>query len=299
MKHEISNKISLSSIVKEEIPLLWIVFLCSTWNAIALAQTKPNVYKNRQTSSKQYKGHVVHIPPRQVSPILKTDRTNPLLDFKSFLKEKISNPVLPAIQKEITKIIQSEKQALLKSAKELFNKIPHSALLPYRLYVEEIKLFKPLNPDIVSVRIRLYTYTGGAHGGTQYYSWNYSQKQRKFLSLNDIFPVSDYCAQLVMVGRKPLFQKKPLSECLNPSPSQNITGSEELLNLVIRVQNILFRHKKQGNKYDKYIKGDILRGTQKHFKIWNIHQNEIIIVFPEYQVGPYAAGSFEVFVPLP
>ena len=302
-------------------------------SASASAKTKANtpLSSKRQISSTSQKGYVVNIPPGQALPIPREEKSekNQLIHFKMTKAPWLSQ--YPSIQKEVTKIIQDQKQEILKTAKDLFQEFPKSSLLPYRLYVEELKLFIPkrhdfsatckskhlgplnskseerfkchwYNKDIVSVRMRLYTYTGGAHGGSQYYSWNYNTKSQQFLSLRDMFPISDYCAKLTMVGRKPFFQKQPLPECLKPSINQGeeIKGSEEFLNTIIQTQDILFAFRKQGNEYDRYIKGDILRGTikAKHFKIWNVHEDKIVFLFPEYQVGPYSAGSFEVFVPL-
>ena len=278
-------------------------------------------------------GYVIQIPPGQARPLPKgsLSEQNRLLDFKMVKAPWLSK--YPVLHKKVSQLIQTKKQAILEDARSLSKEFPKSALLPYRLYVEEIKRFSPKDPDIVSLRIKLYTYTGGAHGGTQYHSWNYninqtgfekgaasvifssynkdlkheksnqtSIKSQKFLSLHDLFPISDYCAQLVMVGRKPLFQKKPLKACQPPAnqTTANIIGSESLLNIIIQAQDILFAFRKQGNEYDRHIKGDILRGTikAKHFKIWNVHEDKIVFLFPEYQVGPYSAGSFEVFISL-
>ena len=278
-------------------------------------------------------GYVIQIPPGQARPLLKgsLSEQNRLLDFKMVKAPWLSK--YPVLHKKVSQLIQTKKKAILEDARSLSKAFPKSALLPYRLYVEEIKHFSPKDPDIVSLRIKLYTYTGGAHGGTQYHSWNYNIKSQKFLSLSDLFPISDYCAQLVMVGRKPFFQKKPLKACQHPanqiktninqtgfekgaslgvfssynkdmkpenSNKIGIIGSESLLNTIIQAQDILFAFRKQGNEYDRHIKGDILRGTikAKHFKIWNVHEDKIVFLFPEYQVGPYSAGSFEVFIPL-
>ena len=263
----------------------------------------PNLSAKRKISSKkrQEKGYVIQISPGQAHPLPKfaLSEQNQFMDFKMVKATWLSKYLV--LHKKVTQIIESEKKEVLGEAKLLFQEFPKSALLPYRLYVEELKLFSPVNADIVSVRMRLYTYTGGAHGGSQYYSLNYSLKEKKFLSLQDIFPISNYCAKLIMVGLKSLFQKQPLDRCQKPTPSQKeIVGSEEFLNLIISLRELLWTFRKQGNKYDKYVKQDILRGTseKKHFKIWNLQKGKIVFLFPEYQIGPYSAGSFEVFIPL-
>ena len=248
-------------------------------------------------------GYVINIPLGQAGPLTSKSEVsgqNQLLDFK--MAEAGWLTQYSAIHKEVSQIIQSKKKAILESAQSLFREFPKSALLPYRLYVEELKMFSPADPDIVSVRMKLYTYTGGAHGGSHYYSWNYSLKKQQFLSLRDIFPISDYCAELKAVGLKPLFQKKPLEECFKPVSNLDsaIKGSKEFLNLVVHIRELLFENQKQGDEYDKHRKRDILRGTMKHkhFQIWNLKGRQIQFIFPEYQVGSYSAGAFLLHLPL-
>ena len=167
------------------------------------------------------------------------------------------------IKTSAEQIIQEKRREILAGAESLFQEFPHSALLPYRLYVTEMRRFPCKDPDIVSARMILYEYTGGAHGGNHYYSWNWSRKRKKFLSLSDVL-----------------------------SPSQFELVADQ-------VRKALFESQKLGDGYDKYRKDQIQRGASKKedFKIWNLHENGIRFVFPEYQVASYAAGRFEVFVP--
>ncbi len=217
------------------------------------------------SAQKESKEKVINTPPVSVYPVhqqIEGESGKKLLDLKPVSADWLEH--YPSIKKEVEKIIQTKKQEITKSAEELFNDNPHSNLLPYRLYIKELKLFQPKNKDIVSVRLKIYTYTGGAHGGTFYYSWNWSQKKQKFLSLNEVL------------------------------------SSEQFIQIVKKTRKLLFEKEKQGNKYDKYRKRDIHLGTdeKKDFTIWNLHQDMIIFVFPEYQVASYAAGSFEVHVSL-
>ena len=89
------------------------------------------------------------------------------------------------IQKRVEKIIRENKENTRKDAKALFQEFPSSALFPYKFYIKELKLFKSYDQNIVSVRMITYTYTGGAHGGKNYYSWNWSKTKKKFLSLDE------------------------------------------------------------------------------------------------------------------
>ena len=168
------------------------------------------------------------------------------------------------IQKEVEQIVKKNKEEIQKEAEKLFQEFPQSVLLPYKLHIEELKLFKPHNKDIVSVRMTAYIYTGGAHGGKNYYSWNWNKKKKKFLSLGEIINLKQF----------------------------------ELL--VRQVRQTLFARQKQNDEYDKQRKAHIKRGTSKKedFKIWNLKQKGIVFMFPEYQVASYAAGSFEVYIPL-
>ena len=187
---------------------------------------------------------------------------NKLLDFKytepAWLTEH------PSIKAEVDKIIEEEIIALSKEARALFEEIPSSVLLPYQLHIEELKLFKPADRDITSVRIKAYTYTGGAHGGRHFTSWNWSRKQKKFLSL------------------------------------EKVLTSEQFEKLKEKARQKLFEREKQKDSYDKFRQQHINRGTEniEDFEIWNFHKNGIIIVFPEYQVASYAAGPIEIFIEL-
>ena len=170
------------------------------------------------------------------------------------------------IKNEIQKIIQQLKRDITKDAGDFFKQHPRSGLLPFKLHVQELKLFEPGgNQNMVSVRMQVYTYTGGAHGGTQSYSFNWNKKTKKFLSFNDVFPTQ-----------------------------------KQFDNVVQKTRSILFEKQKQGNDYDRFRWSHIKRGTSKRedFKIWNLHQNTLVVVFPPYQVASYAAGRFEVSIPL-
>ena len=183
-----------------------------------------------------------------------------LLDFKPMQAPWLKQ--YPAIQKEVKKIIDENKTEIAKDAEELFQEFPNTALLPYKFHVEELKKFKPYNQDIVSVRMLTYTYTGGAHGGRNYYSWNWSKTKKKFLSLDEVISLKQFAF------------------------------------IVKQARDILFKQQKQDDEYDKHRKMHIQRGTSKKedFKIWNLDRNGIVFVFPEYQVASYAAGSFEVYI---
>jgi len=103
----------------------------------------------------------------------------------------------------------------------------------------------------------IYSYTGGAHGRKDYYSWNWSKKDKRFLSLDDVIKTKQF------------------------------TYIRE------RSRQILLEKHNQD-------KDSIYSGTSKKedFRIWNFDRTGIVFVFPEYQVAPYSAGSFEVYIPI-
>ena len=214
---------------------------------------------------------VLNTSPRSVAPLKSSSfpsgKKPKFLHFKPLnltkTEEDRLNKQAPAIKLKAERIIREKKQEILKEARSFAQEFPHSVLLPFRLYVTEFKLFHSNKSDILSARMILYQYTGGAHGGSLYYSWNWSKSQQKFLSLGDALSLKDFSS------------------------------------LRVKVREALFESQKQGNEYDKYRKDHIHRGTQKpeDFKIWNFHQDGIRIIFPEYQVASYAGGRFEVFVP--
>ena len=185
-----------------------------------------------------------------------------LFDFKrddiSWLKQ------YPEVQKEVQKVIEEGKRDTQEDAQSLFREFPESNLLPYKFYVEEVKLFSHGRLNIVSIRMTVYYYTGGAHGQRNYYSWNWSKTEKKFTSLDEVI------------------------------------SSDKFEKLVKHTRRILFEKQKQDDEYDKQRKTNIQEGVSQpeDFKIWNFDRDGITFTFPEYQTASYIAGSFEVYIPL-
>ena len=170
----------------------------------------------------------------------------------------------PPIQQEVEKILKKQKEDITKDAEELFQEFPTTALLPYSLYVQELKLFKHNQKGIVSVRLATRIYTGGAHGNYFYYSWNWDRQKNKFISLDEV------------------------------------VSPEQFTNLVKQVRESLIKQRTKKYEYDKEMQVQIERGTseKKDFKVWNFKRDGIEFTFPEYQVASFAEGRFEVFVSL-
>jgi len=170
----------------------------------------------------------------------------------------------PFIQQEVEKIISNKKEEIKKDAEELFREFPTTALLPFKLQIKELKLFKHDKQDIVSIRMAIRAYTGGAHGNKFYYSWNWNKRKKKLVPLNEIITF------------------------------------EQFQTLIKQVRNIIFKRRKKNNEYDQYLPKEIQKGTstEEDFKVWNFERNGIVITFPEYQVASFAEGHFEIFVSL-
>lgn len=214
-----------------------------------------------------YIGHPFILPKSQAvttrgpSDISAEQKKRRLLDV-----ELVQAPWLkqyPMIEQEVNHIIDWYKKNIERYAKELFQEFPDSFLLPYELRMEEIRQFEPDIQDIISVRMIIYTYTGGAHGNRSYYRWNWSKSRKQFLSLEEIIT------------------------------------SGQLTPLINHTRDILFEQQKKGDKYDECRRASIQKGIseKEDFEIWNLDRDGIVFVFPEYQVASYAEGSFEVYIP--
>ena len=62
-----------------------------------------------------------------------------LLDFRSVQVQASWLKLYPLIEREVNKIIKNYKKEIAKDAEKLFQEFPSSALLPYKVYVEELK----------------------------------------------------------------------------------------------------------------------------------------------------------------
>ena len=160
----------------------------------------------------------------------------------------------PEVEEEVARIIELQKKEVTKYAEEYPPEFG-----PYSFHVSELKLFSSNNSDIVSVRMITYAYTGGAHGMRNYYSWNWSQKEQKFLSLEEVISLEEQFTRLIEETRKAVLE------------------SQENIDL-------------------GWLESGTSKITD--FKIWNFYQERLVFIFPEYQIAPYSSGATEVSVPL-
>ncbi len=97
------------------------------------------------------------------------------------------------LNSEIEKLMNDLQDSLKSGANEFFQswletgeKTPEWV---YSLYVEDSVFMA--NDRFVSVRLSVYTFTGGAHGMTNFYAFNYDVQNQKFLTNHEILNYSD------------------------------------------------------------------------------------------------------------
>lgn len=116
-----------------------------------------------------------------------------------------------------------------------------------------------IGKDFISISFGESTYLGGAHPNFQSYSLNYNLKNGKTFELKDMFKKNAGYLKTISA-----FSIMKISE-------------------------------KQGEKTEWIETGAAAK--DKNFDSWTISQNGLKFLFDPYQVGPYAAGSFEVMMP--
>ena len=124
-----------------------------------------------------------------------------------------------------------------------------------------------LNHKYLSLVIKIYYFTGGAHGSEEIYAFNYDMVKKKEIKINDFLGYSE--------------------EAL-PTISQ------------ISAQDIISQLQSMGWKENDNLKEMVSQGTAplpKNFRNFNFNSYSLIIYFQRYQVAPGAAGSLTVTIP--
>lgn len=91
----------------------------------------------------------------------------------------------------ITKFINQQKNEIKAQAKEFkmaMDSLGQQMVGPFELIVKDSVYMA--DEEYISVRLLTYTYTGGAHGMTNFYGFNYNVKTKKFLSNTEIINTS-------------------------------------------------------------------------------------------------------------
>lgn len=114
--------------------------------------------------------------------------------------------------------------------------------------------------DVLSILFEDFAYLGGAHPGTFYVALNYDATTGKMLSLSDLFkPNSDY---LGMISSLCITELQTRADMLFPEYATS--GAAPLA---------------------------------ENYQVWAVTPQGLLVVFPEYQVAPYAAGAQTVMIP--
>lgn len=87
----------------------------------------------------------------------------------------------------LTSFIERQKDSIKVQAKEFktaMDSLGEQMAGPFELIVKDSVYMADEN--YISVRLLIYTYTGGAHGMTNFYGFNYNLKTKKFLNNSEI-----------------------------------------------------------------------------------------------------------------
>ena len=173
-------------------------------------------------------------------------------EISGIVEEKISN---------FKKESQGNWQARLETS-DMDNPVPETPEAPFSFIAE----WEPvqLNSEYISFVLRLYYYTGGAHGLNEVHAFNYSLTERKEIGIMDF-----------------LGNSQPALEKLSELAQGQVT---------VQLQS-------EGMETDDFLKEMIENGTEpveENYRNFNFDYNSLTIYFQQYQVAPGAAGQITV-----
>lgn len=121
-----------------------------------------------------------------------------------------------------------------------------------------------IDGHVISIVLDIANYTGGAHGAHYFRSINYDPFQKKDIALSGLFPnQKDYLKKISDFARQDLAKQ-----------IKNSIGDFDVSWIDMGTEP-----------------------TEENFSVFLIQKDSIIFYFLEYQVAPYAAGSFQVTMP--
>ncbi len=184
--------------------------------------------------------------------------------YPQFLKiDKVSPEDLQALNSAIKTITDNEKGQFKKYIEETGEPDPSYERV-YTNYYQGDYSFSLLDSSLISLIYAVDTYTGGAHGAFTELSFNYDTAARKEIMLRDIFrPGFDYLKFISDFSIKDL--TKQMIE---------MSGS-----------------------YDENWLIEGAGPDEDNFKTFALSKDFLIIKFAQYQVAPYAFGTFNVKIP--
>lgn len=132
------------------------------------------------------------------------------------------------------------------------------------------------NSSYISFVLVYGAFTGGAHGYENRISFNYDIKNKKILTLKDIFNNSNYLKYLSDESRKIL---KEQYATVNEEDRKGFSNEDDI------------------KAYEEGIMENIISGTEpkeENFSVFTFKKDKVKIYFSQYQVGPYVMGMPEI-----
>ncbi len=112
--------------------------------------------------------------------------------------------------------------------------------------------------DFISILFYSYEYLGGAHGITPLYSYNYDFYLRKIITLDDLF-YGNYLKEISRI-------------CIDELKNMNISDDDWI--------------------------SEGASPKPENYSVYNFLEDGVVITFSQYQVGPYAIGTPQVYIEL-
>jgi hypothetical protein len=127
-----------------------------------------------------------------------------------------------------------------------------------------------IDGDVISFVMNVYSFVGGAHGAEVSTAFNYNAKTGKEIKLADLF------------ANQPDYLQKISNYCIKDLEKQISSGMEDNGEWV--KQNSEWINEGAGPK-------------EQNYSVFLINKDNIVFYFQQYQVAPYAAGTFKVTMP--
>lgn len=170
----------------------------------------------------------IDVKKEQTSAETKNWNTKAVLSVFSSASPEV-NKSCEIFNAKVTQLVDSLQNGLKKDADSFFELYPENSperpVWNYEIYTVD-SVFSA-TPDFISLRVEVYTFSGGAHGSTGFYAFNYDVKKQVFLEPDQIVDLNkstELNALLVknLVDEYDCFTEKPTVsagfDALNVSP---------------------------------------------------------------------------------
>lgn len=169
-----------------------------------------------------------------------TENWDIALNYSKFTsKDEQAKKSCDILNKEIDDLVINLQDSLKKNATDLFANLATEGIerpvWKYSLTIADSVFMA--NDRFISVRLTVYTFTGGAHGMTQFYSFNYDVKNQRLLDNKDVLNYENKTAidQLLKTNFKnpeECFDVDPTLEAvsvINISPTNTVFTYEQYI----------------------------------------------------------------------